>query len=95
MSSRPLVIINPKSGAGRTGTSSDETQRIIESALGPVDFVQTERARHATDTGYIVGLTKADVRDALNAAAAVGDYRSLKYRSGRFDVPRLRSTLPL
>jgi len=49
VSSRPLVIINPKSGGGRTGSSSDETQRIIEAALGPVDFALTERARHACE----------------------------------------------
>jgi predicted metalloprotease len=32
-------------------------------------------ANHAEGTGYIVGLKKADIADALNAAAAVGDDR--------------------
>ncbi len=45
----PLVIINPRSGAGRTGAASAETRRIIESALGSVEFAFTERPRHATE----------------------------------------------
>src|SRR4051812_8122174 len=32
-------------------------------------------AKHATQTGYIAGITKQDVSDALDAAAAVGDDR--------------------
>ncbi len=53
MSSRPLVIINPRSGAGRTGASSAETQRVIEGALGSVDFAFTERPRHAVELARI------------------------------------------
>jgi predicted metalloprotease len=42
-------------------------------------------AKHAVDTGYLEPLTKANLDDALNAAASVGDDRIQAKTSGRVD----------
>lgn len=45
----PLVIVNPSSGGGRTGSVFESMRGPIERVVGPVDVVFTERKRHAVD----------------------------------------------
>jgi YegS/Rv2252/BmrU family lipid kinase len=45
---KPLLIVNPRSGGGRTGATFDRMRDVIGRALGDFDVHMTERARHAT-----------------------------------------------
>jgi YegS/Rv2252/BmrU family lipid kinase len=45
----PLVIVNPSSGGGRTGSVFESMRAPIERIVGPIDVVFTERKRHAVD----------------------------------------------
>ena len=48
-SDKPLLVVNPRSGGGRTGKLFEAARKPIERALGEVDVAYTERGRHAVD----------------------------------------------
>lgn len=46
---RPLLVVNPRSGGGRTERAFPTMRATIEKALGPVDVEWTERRGHGID----------------------------------------------
>lgn len=46
---RPLLVVNPRSGGGRTALQFPRMRAAIEEALGPVDVEWTERSGHGIE----------------------------------------------
>jgi YegS/Rv2252/BmrU family lipid kinase len=46
---KPAVIVNPRSGAGKTGKTFDEMRAAIGRAIGEFDTLETERGGHAIE----------------------------------------------
>ncbi len=63
---RPLLIVNPASGGGKTGKNFDSLRGTIGDALGPVRVAFTEARGHAIE------LTKQGVADGHQLIIAVG-----------------------
>ena len=65
-SDRPLLVVNPKSGGGRTAGVVDDLRAAVERRLGIVDVVLTERSGHA------INLAEAAAREDRELVIAVG-----------------------
>src|SRR4051812_35126697 len=65
-SSKPLLIVNPRSGGGRTGRIFEQLRLPIERAIGDVDVTFTERGRHAVD------IARSAALDGRETVIAVG-----------------------
>lgn len=46
---KPLFVVNPRSGGGRTGRTLAELTRSFERRLGEIDITLTERTGHASE----------------------------------------------
>jgi diacylglycerol kinase (ATP) len=62
----PLVIVNPRAGAGRSGRAFDSVRRGLERKLAHVDVAFT------THPGHAIELARDGVRDGRSLLVAVG-----------------------
>lgn len=63
---KPLLVVNPRSGGGRTGRTFPDLRRVIEARLGELDVAMTERMGHASE------LAERAAKDGRERVIAVG-----------------------
>ena len=63
---KPLIILNPRSGGGRTGALADDLLEVIRRHLGEVDTATTAGPRHAVE------LAETACREQRETVVAVG-----------------------
>jgi diacylglycerol kinase (ATP) len=67
----PLLIVNPRSGGGRTGRLFDEMRAPIRRALGEFDVARTERPRHAVELAREAALSGRETVVAVGGDGSI------------------------
>jgi diacylglycerol kinase (ATP) len=90
-SQSPLLIVNPRSGGGRTGKIFDAMRSPLERALGRFDVVFTERGRHAIELARDAALAGRDVVIAVGGDGTIHEVVNglMEAREKGSKVPRL------
>lgn len=67
----PLLIVNPRSGGGKTGEVFDKMRRPIEGIVGPVDVAFTESPRHAVELARDAALNGREIVVAVGGDGSI------------------------
>jgi diacylglycerol kinase (ATP) len=73
---KPLFIVNPRAGGGRTGELFQKMRGPLERAVGGFDVTFTERGRHAVDLAREAALAGREVVVAVGGDGAIHEVAS-------------------
>jgi diacylglycerol kinase (ATP) len=87
----PLLIVNPRSGGGRTGKIFEAMRVPLERALGRFDVVFTERGRHAIEFARDAALAGRELVIAVGGDGTIHEVVNglMEAREQGSKVPRL------
>jgi diacylglycerol kinase (ATP) len=66
VTTKPILVVNPKAGGGRTGAIANDVRAAVERRLGEVDVVQT------TGRGSAIDLAETAAKEGRELIVAVG-----------------------
>lgn len=68
---KPLLIVNPRSGGGRTGELFEKMRGPLARSVGDFDTVFTEQSRHAVDLARVAALDGRETVVAVGGDGAI------------------------
>ena len=80
---KPLFIVNPRSGGGRTGQVFESMRRPIERIVGDFEVAFTERPRHAEDIAREAALAGRETVVAVGGDGSIHEVTCGRRGHGR------------